>query len=74
VEFHFALGPKHRRADRTAKIEIEAGGRPVRRLADQSRARDGPAADDARRLDALEDRAGMGGEGSSKAKSENGAK
>ena len=47
VELDFALGPEQRRADRAAKIEIEAGGRLVRRLADQSRARDAAATNDA---------------------------
>ena len=47
VELDFALRPKHRRADRAAKIEIEAGGRLVGRLADQSRARDAAAANGA---------------------------
>ena len=47
VELDFALPSKQRRADRAAKIEIEAGGRAVRRLADQSRSRDAAAANDA---------------------------
>ena len=57
-----ALRAKQRRADRATKVEIEAGGLPpVRRLADEARARDAAAADDAAGLDALDDRAGVGG-------------
>ena len=47
VELDPALGPKERRADRAAKIEIEAGGRAVGRLAEQARTRDAAAANDA---------------------------
>ena len=32
MELDLAFGPKQRRADRAAKIEIEAGGRAVGRL------------------------------------------
>jgi hypothetical protein len=47
MELDPALGPKERRADRAAKVEIEAGGRVVGRLADQARTRDAAAANDA---------------------------
>jgi hypothetical protein len=47
VELDFALRSKQRRADRATKIEIEAGGRAIRRLAGQSRARDAATANDA---------------------------
>ena len=47
VELDLAFGPKQRRADRAAKVEIEAGPRAVRRLADQPRTRRAAAADDA---------------------------
>ena len=62
LELDLALGAEQRRADRAAKVEVEAGGfPPVRRLADEARARDAAAADDAAGLDALDERAGMGG-------------
>ena len=47
MELDLALGPKQRRADRAAKIEIEAGGRAVGRLTDQPGTRDAAAANDA---------------------------
>ena len=42
-ELDLTFGPEQHRADCTAKVEIEAGGRAVRRLADQSRSRDAAA-------------------------------
>ena len=60
VELDLAFGPKQRRADRAAKVEIEAGRRAVRRLADQPRTRHAAAADDAGGLDAIDDRTGVG--------------
>jgi hypothetical protein len=61
VELEPALTADERRADRAADIEIKAGGLPpVRRLADEPRTRNAAAADDAGRLDAIDDRAGVG--------------
>src|SRR6202044_1654660 len=61
AELDPAFGPKQRRADRAAEIEIEAGGRTVVRLADQARTRDAAAADHTGGFDAIDDRAGVGG-------------
>jgi hypothetical protein len=62
VELDLAISAEQRRADRAAQIEIKAGGLPpVRRLADETRTRDAAAADGALRLDAIDDRAGLGG-------------
>ena len=47
MELDPAFGPKQRRADRAAKVEIEAGGRAVGGLVDQSGTRDAAAANDA---------------------------
>ena len=60
MELDPAFGPKQRRANRAAKIQIEAGWRAAGRLADQPRARDAAAADHTCGLDAIDDRAGMG--------------
>ena len=63
AELDAAVGSEKRRADRAAKVEIEAGGlAPVGRLADQAWARDAAAADDAVGLDAVDDGSGMGGQ------------
>ena len=48
VEFEPACGPKQRRANRAAKIEIEADGlAPIERLADEPGTRGAAAANDA---------------------------
>ena len=65
VEFDLAFGPKQRGADCAAKIEIEAGGRVVGRRIDESWTGRAAAANDARGLDAIDDRAGVSGEGQS---------
>jgi hypothetical protein len=60
MELDPAFGPKQGRADRAAKIEIEAGRRAVGGPIDQSRTGDAAAADDTRGLYAINDRAGLG--------------
>ena len=60
MELDPAFGPKQRRADRAAKVEIEAGGRAVGGPTDQARTGDAAAANHAGGLDAIDDRAGVG--------------
>jgi hypothetical protein len=60
VELDPAFGPEQRRADRAAKIGIEAGGRVVDGPIDQSRTRDAAAADHTGGFDAIDDCAGVG--------------
>ena len=63
MELDPAVGPKERRADRPAEVGVE--GRDlvsVGRLADEAGAGDAAAADDAVALDAVDDRAAMGGQ------------
>jgi hypothetical protein len=60
MELDPAALAEQRRADRAAKIEIEAGGRGVDGPIDQSRTGDATAADHTGRFDAIDDRARFG--------------
>ena len=60
MELDPAVSTEQRRADRAAEVELEAGGRALRRLAEQARTGNAAAANDARGLDAIDDRPGVG--------------